>query len=164
MSAAFPKGAVHVANLRWLSKKEQPNSSVPGLPCQAHAISKVSSKNRRPFVRQAQSRKDKLMERVSGVIQKQVSAHPRGWGFTVLGMPECTKPHGAPNMEHFYHSMPCILSFSSLVMCVDGWEPDINLPRSLFMIEMNLCSGCAQTLLASLSTASWLHHNAQSRV
>lgn len=47
---------------------------------------------------------------------------------------------------------------------MDGWKPDINLPQSLFMREMNLCSGGAQTLLVSLHTASWLHHSAQPRV
>lgn len=58
VSTAFLTGAVHAANLSWFPRTEQPHSEVPGLPCQACTISKVSSRNRQPFVGQAQSRED----------------------------------------------------------------------------------------------------------
>lgn len=55
--------------------------------------------------------RQRLKEKVSGVIQNQVSRHPGVRGVPILGMPGCTKPHRALNIQCFYHSVPYVCIF-----------------------------------------------------
>ena len=144
----------------WGGFPEECKKKVPGLPGQARATSKVSSKTRKWTYGHLLGRFRSDQTETQGMCQESHSE----LSFITLYRVGIHHPRMAQTWNHtgpwtsrvFYHSVHSIL--------LDEQKPDINLPWLLFMREMNLCSGGALTLLASLSSASWLHDGAQSRV